>query len=75
MITKEQALAASEFHIAHSGLTCTRWRRNGKTKTWVRNPAAFRVSVKHGLNGYGQITEVDAGDYHVAGDCPHGDKP
>jgi hypothetical protein len=39
-----------------------RWwriRRNGKTQTWKRNPAAIRVPFKMGLRGHGAIVESD----------------
>ncbi len=69
MITKQQALTAGEFHISHASMPCTVWRRNGVTQTWKRSPGRFRVPVKYGLYRYGAITEVNSGDYHVAGDC------
>lgn len=69
MITKLQAMTASEFHEDHpAGGKVTRWRRNGRTQTWVTRPRQFRVPVKHGLYGYGQIRNGDAG--HAITSCP-----
>lgn len=42
-----------EFHTK----THRRWRRNGRTQTWVRQPDKFRIPVKHGLYSYGQLTD------------------
>ena len=39
-----------------------RWhriRRNGQTKRWKRDPMRIAVPFKHGLYGYGKITESD----------------
>lgn len=80
MITKEQALGATEFHA--NGCTQTVgprggvkknievWRRNGMTTTWKRNEAKFIVPIKYGLYGYGHITDETAQHFHVADDCP-----
>ncbi len=68
MITTEQAMTADVFHISHASLPCTVWRRNGATQTWKKSPGRFRVPVKYGLYRYGAITEVNASDYHVAGE-------
>lgn len=62
MVTKEQALTADLFHSSYGD----RWRRNGKTKTWVTRPNEFRVPVKWGMFSYGYITESNAHEYHVA---------
>lgn len=32
-------------------------RRNGKTQTWKTRPAEFRIPIKFGLYGYGEITQ------------------
>lgn len=39
------------------------WRRNGAVQTWKRDPARFRLPIKHGLYAYGDITESDLTDY------------
>jgi hypothetical protein len=71
VITKQQALTASEFHQNHEpGAKVYRWRRNGRTQTWKTRPDEFRVPVKYGLYGYGQITDSIADLYHVAEGCP-----
>jgi hypothetical protein len=80
MLTREQALTASEFHAdgcyrtvgPRGGVTehVVRYRRNGATKTWKTRPLAYRVPVKYGYRGYGAITEHDAPHMHVASDCP-----
>lgn len=78
-ITREQAMSAREFHITgHRGRPCDskngpiRWRRNGKTQTWVRKPTAFRVPVKHGLFTYDYIDERALTDnsIHALEFCP-----
>lgn len=71
MITKQQAVSASAFHEEHEpGAKVFRWRRNGTTQTWKTRPSEFRVPVKYGIRSYGNITEVNAGDFHTEEDCP-----
>ena len=51
----EQAMTANNFeHVGTKNADGTpmRCRRNGKTKTWKRNPERFRIPVKYGLYGY-----------------------
>lgn len=68
MITKEQALVVDEFHSQFSN-RCHNWRRNGKTKTWKRQPTRFQIPVKYGLYRYGYL--IDGVDqYHPAAECP-----
>lgn len=84
-ITMEQALNSSEFHQEPTpfatGRSCTskqgpiRWRRNGKTKTWVRKPTAFRIPVKWGLRSYDYIDGDTADEattqyIHAIENCP-----
>lgn len=59
-----------EFHYGN-GVKCVRWRRNGKTKHWKRTPTRFRIPVKHGLWGYGYITDENIGMFHSAEECPN----
>ena len=69
MITKEQALTANNFtstHRTNADGTPQRFRRNGKTKTWKRQPERFEIPVKYGLYGYGYITENNANQFNVA---------
>ena len=78
-VTKDQAIVAVEFHYGtcqnhigiHGGKTLQqiRFRRNGKTKTWVRSPLEFRIPVKRGLREYGYITQTNAQDFHTAEQC------
>ena len=72
MVTREQAETAQEFHengASNCDGTCRRWRRNGQTQTWKRQPDRFRIPVKHGMYAYGAITEENAGRFHAAEDC------
>lgn len=73
MITFRQAILASEFHENQTrpNGTCYVHRRNGATQTWKTRPGEFRVPVKYGLKGYGQITNANADKFHAAEDCPH----
>lgn len=81
MITKAQALTATEFHHgpcrvvrgARGGteLKQERWRRNGKTQTWVKRPNEWRVPIKHGMYDYRNIFwGAESREWHVAEDCP-----
>lgn len=79
MITQEQADNASMFHS--EGLAqrpCDgsrgpqRWRRNGRTQRWKRDPERFRIPVKFGFYDYGQITNDIAHRFHAAESCPAG---
>lgn len=42
----------------HSGRVWDSVRRNGATKTWKREPNRFRIPIKYGFRGYGEITET-----------------
>jgi len=71
MITKQDAMAADRFHENHEPAgKIFEWRRNGATQTWVTRPDEFRLPVKYGMRGYGQITQSDAHNYHRADQCP-----
>lgn len=83
MITFEQALTANHFHENHAEVQppdgprggknyvkIYEHRRNGATQTWKTRPGEFRIPVKYGLRGYGQITNNNAGEFHVAEECP-----
>lgn len=71
MITKRDAMTASEFHEEHepAGKIYT-WHRNGACKTWKTRPEEFRLPVKYGLRSYDYITETNASRFHVAEECP-----
>jgi len=79
VISREQALEEDRFHVSRPGKWCVIWRRNGKSHTWVRDPARFRTPLKWGLSNYGQLTEnglftrggpVPLDLVHTDGDCP-----
>lgn len=80
MITKQQAVEAQEFHWGNctraigkrGGIKehVTRARRNGRTQTWKRDAARWRVPIKLGLYQYGDITNDRAHEWHVPEDCP-----
>lgn len=87
MITKEQALTTAGIHYDKGcrnsaflfgapldpAKTCANWRRNGKTKTWKRDPERWEIPVKFGMYAYTRITNLDAdlACYHTAEDCPY----
>ena len=80
MITKDQAIKSNEFHRGECykirgqkrrvEICSTIVRRAGQTKTWKRSTEKFRVPVKHGLNTWFWITEVNCEDWHILEDCP-----
>lgn len=86
MITKDQAIATTaqwghtEFHYGdcqrlvgpRGGVTVKieTWRTNGACKTWKTRPAEFSLPIKYGLRDYSYITERNAGEFHLASDCP-----
>lgn len=66
MITKLQAETCSMFYDAtlrNADGSAKRYRANGKTKTWKRDPNRFRVPVKHGMYDYGYIDNDNAHNY------------
>ena len=79
MITKTEAMTARVFHYGEcrakvgprGGVTISReeWRRNGQTQTWKTRPEEFRVPVKYGYSGTGQIRETDADSFHTEENC------
>lgn len=79
-ISKQQAVDAQEFHKGECLLSYgprggerrvqETWSRNGVTQTWKTRPDEFRVPVKYGLRGYGQLTHLEAENFHTAEDCP-----
>lgn len=48
----------------------TRVRPSGGLQTWKRDPERFRLPVKYGLRESSAITQDNAGDWHLAADCP-----
>ena len=81
-ITQAQADTASTFHLTPTpwgtGRPCDgpkgpmRWRRNGRTQRWVRDPERYSIPVKHGLRAYDRIDNATAEYMHAAEDCPAG---
>lgn len=86
MITKTQALALGYGDVVHftgrhdcsrttgprGGMTerITRAKVTGAVQTWKTRPAEFRVPVKAGMRDYGAIHHYDAGNWHLAAECP-----
>lgn len=78
-ITKLQADTATVYHLEPTpwgtGRPCThpngpmRWRRNGATRRWKREPSRFEIPVKHGLRSYDRIDNAVAEYVHTAEDC------
>jgi hypothetical protein len=67
-ITFEQARHLSHGTVLHTE-NCTRWRVNGKPKTWKTMPDRIRIPVKHGLYSYDYVSEADLGRIHLEKDC------
>lgn len=65
---------ADVFHQSQLGtLKCRVWRRNGKTRTWKKDPTRFEIPVKFGMYAYGQLTRGDFDTtkvFHLPVDCP-----
>ena len=57
----DSALERGLLYVAMGNGKWWRARRNGKTKTWVREPGRFEIPVKAGLKAYGRITQDDIG--------------
>lgn len=84
MLTKDDALTAHHFHangctliVGKRGghnVNVTQYARNGATQTWKTRPTHFRIPVKHGMSGYGQIWHTDANYFHRLTDCPLRDR-
>lgn len=78
MISQEQADTANVFHLNEpvASRRCDsvrgpeRWRRNGKTQRWKREPERFRIPIKFGLYDYSEITNETADLFHTGADCP-----
>lgn len=64
MVTKEQAITETEFHVLegrkNADGTPQRWRANGKCKTWKTRPNDFRLPIKHGLRDHGYLDQDNA---------------
>jgi len=53
--------------VTDSVVTC---RISSQVKTWKRRPGDFRVAVKRGLYENHEIVPANAGDFHLASECP-----
>ena len=45
-------------------------RINGSLKTWKTRPGDFRLPIKHGMRGYGEIVPENISQFHAPSDCP-----
>lgn len=54
----EKALDKGMLYVAISDIKFWVARRNGATRTWIRDPKRFYIPVKYGFRGYGAITET-----------------
>jgi hypothetical protein len=78
MVTKEQALTANTFHytgqhactMRNTRRQVTTARRTRATWLWPNDSTRFNVPVTYGAQEWGDITEKNAEDYHVAEECP-----
>jgi hypothetical protein len=83
-ITRDDALTCDAFHAgpctvtygatgkARPTVTSELWRRNGRTRTWKRDPSRVEVPIKHGMYAYGTIDahDIARGIMHRADTCP-----
>jgi hypothetical protein len=73
-VSKDEASTADVFHenAQRKDGTCYAHRRHGRTQTWKTRPDEFRTPIVYGLRGYGQLTETNAGSFHLPGsdECP-----
>lgn len=53
----ETALDKGCLWVAMSNGNYWQARRNGKTKTWIKDAARFRIPIKFGLRSCGQIDQ------------------
>lgn len=52
----EQALDAGNLRVKMNNGNLWLVRRSGKTQTWKTRPGEFRIPIKYGFRGTGQIT-------------------
>jgi len=75
-VTPHSAMTASRFwhrDITYAdGFRHYEVRRNGRTQTWKTRPGEFRIPIKIGFRGYGEITDKSAHEWSTA---PLPDKP
>ncbi len=66
-VTRQTADAADYFYhrtvTYKDGRTPYQVRRNGRTQTWRTRPNEFRIPIKIGFRGYGEITDRNADEW------------
>lgn len=70
--TIEYAMHACDVHENEgrdSRGKCRKWRRNGATQMWKRDPQRFAFGAKFGLYSYYRFTNSDANAIHCACQC------
>jgi hypothetical protein len=58
-LTLDQANHAIDHGLVHMRMLSGKlWvaRRNGRTQTWKTRPGDFRIPIKIGFRGYGELT-------------------
>ncbi len=69
LVNRSNAMTANNFeHISQKNKdgSPVRVRRNGKTQTWKKQPDNFRIPIKYGLYGYGNLTQDNAHEFVIA---------
>lgn len=79
-MNREDALTGDVFHFGNCTRTTgprggvkthtTECRRTGGSKTWKTRPEDFRVPIKHGMRGYGEIVPANVAQFHTPAQCP-----
>lgn len=67
-MTRQELETALDAGGLEAEMTNGRWwklRRNGKTRTWKRDPKRFEVPVKAGLRAYARLGEADLTNPHL----------
>jgi hypothetical protein len=66
-VTPYTAMTANHFwhrEVTYSdGIRHYEVRRNGRTQTWKTRPGEFRIPIKIGFRGYGEITHRNADEW------------
>ena len=66
----EEALDGGFMQVLMANGNYWRLRRNGKTQLWRTRPGHFRIPVKFGIRGYGELTHHDCQSIGRPGDGP-----
>jgi hypothetical protein len=73
-INSISAMTANDFFhrtaTTKNGKAPLRCRRNGRTKTWKRQPGVFRIPVKYGLYDYFYIDNNNADEWSTVPNPP-----